>query len=238
MAEVLASQLDGPPVKRPIFSGNPRKHHARVPPLLVEPDSVFLNIPYDQRFSRLYRAYIVGLVELGLTPKATLGIPGGRNQLERIFDLIQTCRYSLHDLSRVELDRTPPPTPRFNMPLELGLAIAWEKLHAGRHTWFVYETVNRRAQKSISDLNGVDFNIHDGSPEGVMRELRNCFVRRKQSPDLPRMLHTYGKLNRLVPALLQQTGAKTLFEASIFDALITMSARLRGNEAAIGSAAG
>jgi hypothetical protein len=124
------------------------------------------------------------------------------------------------------------------MPLELGLAIAWEKLHAGRHTWFVYETVNRRAQKSISDLNGVDFNIHDGSPEGVMRELRNCFVRRKQSPDLPRMLRTYGKLNRLVPALLQQTGAKTLFEASIFDALITMSARLRDNEAVIGSATG
>ena len=71
-----------------------------------------------------------------------------------------------------------------------------------------------------------------------MRELRNCFVRRKQSPDLPRMLRTYQKLNRLVPALLQQTGAKTLYEASIFDALITMSARLRDNEAVIGSATG
>jgi hypothetical protein len=209
-----------------------------VPKPLVEPDSVFLNIPYDRRFGRLYRAYIVGLVELGLTPKATLGIPGGSNRLERIFDLIQTCRYSIHDLSRVELDRAPPPTPRFNMPLELGLAIAWEKLNPGVHTWFVCEKINRRSQKSISDLNGVDFHIHDGSPEGVMRELLNAFVRRKHSPDLPRMLRTFHRLNRLVPILMRQTGVKTLFEASIFDALITMSARLRDNDAGAGSAIG
>lgn len=140
-----------------------------------DPDSVFLNIPYDGRFSRLYLSYIAGLIELGLTPKATLGIPGGTARLDRIFELIKTCRYSVHDLSRVQLDSAPPPTPRFNMPFELGLAIGWAKLNTQRHTWFVYETQNRRAQKSISDLNGTDCNIHKGTPEGVMRELCNAF---------------------------------------------------------------
>jgi hypothetical protein len=43
----------------------------------VEPNSVFLNIPYDNQFQNLYLAYIVGLTELGLAPKATLAIPGG-----------------------------------------------------------------------------------------------------------------------------------------------------------------
>jgi hypothetical protein len=90
--------------------------------------SVFLNIPYDKPFEKLYLAYIVGLVELGLTPKVTLGIPGGAARIDRIFELLQSCRYSVHDLSRVELDRKPPQTPRFNMPSELGLAFAWSRL--------------------------------------------------------------------------------------------------------------
>lgn len=90
----------------------------------VELDSVFLNVPYDEKFKKTYLAYLSGLVSLGLNPKATLAIPGGVTRLDRIFDLIRSCRYSLHDLSRVELDRTHPPTPRFNMPMELGMAVA------------------------------------------------------------------------------------------------------------------
>lgn len=46
----------------------------------VLPNAVFLNIPYDDRFRRQYLAYIVGLSQLGLQPKATLGIPGGRRK--------------------------------------------------------------------------------------------------------------------------------------------------------------
>ncbi|MBT9329453.1 hypothetical protein [Paracidobacterium acidisoli] len=193
----------------------------------VEPDSVFLNIPYDRRFERLYLAYIVGLTELSLTPKATLAIPGGTARLDRIFELIQTCRYSIHDLSRVQLDRVPPPTPRFNMPFELGLALGWAKLNPGQHTWFVFETANRRAQKSISDLNGTDCNIHDGQVQGVMRELRNAFVRRRNQPDVPQMMENYEALRKLLPGLRRQTGAETLFEAGVFNDLITVAARLR-----------
>ena len=145
-----------------------------------EPKRVFLNIPYDAKFERLYLAYIVGVIELGLQPRATLAIPGGTARLDRIIDLIQSCSYSVHDLSRVQMDRNPPATPRFNMPFELGLAVSWAKRNPRRHTWLVFESENRRAQKSISDLNGTDLNIHDGTIEGVMRELCNAFVRTAQ----------------------------------------------------------
>ena len=77
--------------------------------LSVSQNAVFLNIPYDNRFRKLYLAYIVGLTHLGLEPRATLGIPGGNRRLDRILDLIKSCRYSIHDLSRVELDRAAPP---------------------------------------------------------------------------------------------------------------------------------
>jgi hypothetical protein len=91
----------------------------------VEPGACFLNIPYDKRFESLYLAYIVGLTAFGFLPRATLGVPRDTRRLERIFNLIQSCEYSVHDLSRIELDRHPPRAPRFNMPFELGLAVAW-----------------------------------------------------------------------------------------------------------------
>lgn len=125
---------------------------------------------------------------LGLEPRATLGIPGGERRLNRILALIQSCRYSIHYLSRVELDRNSPATPRFNMPLELGMSVTWQQLNPYRHTWFVLETRQRRLQKSMSDLDGTDPNIHGGTVEGVMRELCNAFVRRRgPRPTVPEM---------------------------------------------------
>jgi hypothetical protein len=47
--------------------------------------SVFLNIPYDEEFSSLYVAYIVGLIQLGLVltlpPKFRAGIAGSTGSL-------------------------------------------------------------------------------------------------------------------------------------------------------------
>jgi hypothetical protein len=192
----------------------------------VEQDSVFLNVPYDEAFKDMFLAYLCGLVALGLTPKATLAIPGGVARLDRIFELIQSCRYSIHDLSRVELDLTDPPTPRFNMPMELGMTVAWAKLHPTHHTWFIFESRVRRTQKSISDLSGTDCNIHGGTDEGVMRELCNAFVRRSDRATVPQMLALNEAVKSGLPALMRSTGAASLFEARIFDDILTLALEL------------
>src|SRR5579872_1711900 len=83
--------------------------------------TAFINVPYDNRFQNLYLAFIAGLTAFGLDPRATLEIPGGTRRLDRIFELITSCEYSFHDLSRVQLDSKRPRAPRFNMPFELGL---------------------------------------------------------------------------------------------------------------------
>jgi len=119
---------------------------------LAEKRSVFLNLPYDSGFRKLFLAYIGGTNAFGLIPRATLELPGGARRLDRISSLIQSCRYSIHDMSRVQLDRTPPQTPRFNMPLELGLTVGHNTGTDSRHTWFVFETRQWRLQKSLSDL--------------------------------------------------------------------------------------
>jgi hypothetical protein len=75
-------------------------------------NTAFINVPYDDRFRDLYLAFIAGLASFGLDPRATLEIPGGARRLDRILDLITSCQYSFHDLSRVQLDRKSPQTPR------------------------------------------------------------------------------------------------------------------------------
>lgn len=183
----------------------------------VTPNAVFLNIPYDEGFRSLYLAYIVGLVHLGLEPRATLGLPGGTGRLGKILSEIQGCRYSIHDLSRVGLDRTPPfTTPRFNMPFELGLAVAWEKLNPAKHTKFVFEAKAYRVQKSLSDLNEIDPLIHGGQVAGVMRELCNAFVRQRNQPTVPEMTETYKNVSRRLAKIMADAGAKSLFEARAF----------------------
>lgn len=183
----------------------------------VRPNDVFLNVPYDDRFRRQYLAYIVGLTLLGLNPRATLGIAESDRRLDRILALIQSCRYSVHDLSRVELDRHPPATPRFNMPFELGLTISWQRLYPSRHNWFVFESRVRRLQKSLSDLDGTDPNIHGGTVEGVMRELCNAFVRRSgPRPTVPEMMQIYRRVVGQLDSVLKNAGTQNLFEARVF----------------------
>ena len=187
-------------------------------------DSVFLNVPYDSQYSKLYLAQIAGLCAFGLEPRATLEVPGGERRLDRIFDLMTSCRYSLHDLSRVELDRAAPATPRFNMPFELGLLLGWRKSRPRRtHTWFVFESRLRRLQKSLSDLDGTDPLIHDGTVRGVFRELSNAFTKTRYNPTIGHMDQIYRHVQRASPAVLRLAGADSLFGARVFKDLVVLA---------------
>jgi hypothetical protein len=192
---------------------------------LIDSKAVFLNIPYDDEFKELYLAYIVGLYQLGLEPQIAAGIPGGERRLDRILALIQSCRYSIHDLSRVEVSATPPSTPRFNMPLELGLTITWAKLHPKRHTWFLWESTPRRIQKSMSDLDGTDAYIHSGTPQGTMSELRNAFLG-VRAPSVSKMLDAYRVAENNLEPILAKAGTRNLFAASVFKELCWLSSNL------------
>ena len=118
-------------------------------------DEVFLNIPYDKKFERLFLAYIAGISASGMVPRATLEITDSSRRLEKILKLTRSCDYSVHDLSRMQLDRAKPRVPRFNMPFELGLCVADANRQKGqRQNWFVFEAVANRVDKSLSDLRG------------------------------------------------------------------------------------
>ena len=182
--------------------------------------SVFLNIPYDDQFEELYLAYIVGLTQLGLKINATLAVPN-QGRLDRIIKLIEESNVSIHDPSRIEPSSG---IPRFNMPLELGLALYRSHTTNGRHRVFVFEEKPYRTLQSTSDINGMDPQIHNGRPKGVMVGLRNIFHQPERTTTVPEMLASYRAVKRKLPELRRNAGSKSLFEASVFHDLLVVAA--------------
>jgi len=197
-----------------------------MPPPQTDPNSVFLNIPYDEEFRSLYVAYIVGLYRLGYTPHLATEIPGGTRRLDRILALIQSCRYSIHDLSRVELTSAPLSTPRFNMPLELGMTIAWTHLNPDLHTWFVWEASRDRIERSASDLKGTDANIHQNTVQGVLSEIRSVFWH-KDAPSVQEMTKMHGFVESgLQSYILPRAGTNDAFAPGVFRELCWLTSSL------------
>jgi hypothetical protein len=89
-------------------------------------------------------------------------------RLQRILEGLQWCRYSIHDLTRYRGEGAEN-MGRFNMPLELGMAMALRGAEpaAEGHDWMVMVPEGHIYQQYISDLAGFDPSAHDGSPERV-----------------------------------------------------------------------
>jgi len=85
----------------------------------------------------------------------------------------------------------------------------------------------------MSDLDGTDPYIHDGTVHGVMREVGNAFVRPKQ-PTVPQMMKMYRDLRPSVPKVLRNAGTTSRFNARTFSDLCRAAAGLRSKYAGKG----
>lgn len=80
-------------------------------------DNVFVNCPFDDDYGETFRALIFGIRACGFLPRSARELDdGGQARIEKLYSLIEECRYGIHDLSRTELDPVNH-LPRFNMPL-------------------------------------------------------------------------------------------------------------------------
>jgi hypothetical protein len=91
-------------------------------------------------------------------------------RMARILRAIVESKYSIHDLSRCRGEGDAN-LARFNMPLELGIAMAHRHLSRraeGRHDWLVLVPLGHQYQAFISDIAGFDPRMHDGSVPGIV----------------------------------------------------------------------
>ena len=159
-------------------------------------DDVFINCPFDDQFAPIFRALIFAIIVCEFRPRSARELDdGGQTRIDKIYGLIEECRYGVHDLSRTEVDAVHN-LPRFNMPLELGLFLG-AKRYGGKHQKakrvLILDVEQYRYQRLISDLAGMDIHEHGGDPLRALREVRDWLanVSRRELPSADRVQRAY-----------------------------------------------
>lgn len=140
--------------------------------LAIDPaKAVFINCPFDADFEPTFDAILFSTVCCGLMPRSALesgsvAVP----RMERIVQAIFSSKYSIHDLSRCRGEGSEQ-LARFNMPLELGIAMArrfMPRRAAQQHDWLLLVPEGHAYLKFVSDLAGFDPLRYDGKTESVV----------------------------------------------------------------------
>jgi hypothetical protein len=118
------------------------------------------------------------------------------------------------------------------MPFELGLAYAIAQQRA--HNFFVLEERSHRLQASLSDFNGYDPHIHEGTQEGILRCILDCFGTEGQQPSFATLKTLTRKLSRVVADLERDQGVRHPFHPYIFRQVVNAAVRLARAEGVIG----
>lgn len=134
-----------------------------------DPSKVFINCPFDEDYAPTFDAIFFSTVCCGFIPCSAFESESvARLRIERIFEGLAGAKYSLHDLCRCHGEGADS-LARFNMPLELGIAMALNLQSAGEgHDWAVLVPEGHSHGRFISDLAGHDLLRYDGRPESAI----------------------------------------------------------------------
>ncbi len=185
---------------------------ARIHPQFAR--NVFINCPFDEAYLPLFNAIVFTVHDVGFRPRCSLEASNaGQSRLEKILTIISECKYSIHDLSRTELDAASK-LPRFNMPLELGLDLGCKRfgnVHQAEKVCLIFDIKQYRYQKFISDIAGQDISAHNGSAERVVTLVRNWLrlevdPRKTIIPGGATILRRYEHFQKGLPSLCHRLG--------------------------------
>ncbi len=170
--------------------------------------NVFINCPFDDSYEDIFRAIVFTVISSGFSVRvAKESDDAGETRIDKIYRLIGESRYSIHDISRTELDPINK-LPRFNMPLELGLFLGTKKFGGNEHAkkrCLIFDIEQYRYQKFVSDIAGQDINAHDGKPIIAVEITRNWLAtnsRRKNIIAPVTLTNSYQKFESAFPDLL------------------------------------
>lgn len=148
---------------------------------------VFINVPLDPAYRPTFEAIVFTILDCGFTARSALEVTDtSQVRIEKISNMIASCKLGLHDISRTELDEATD-LPRFNMPLELGLFLGAKRFGTGKQklkNCLVLDRERYRYQKFISDIAGQDIVAHGGEPSVAIRVVRDWLA--DAQPQKPR----------------------------------------------------
>ncbi len=167
---------------------------------------VFINCPFDPQFSAIFRALVFCLYACGFRPRSAFELEdSGQLRMDKLYGLIEQCRYGIHDLSRTELDPVHR-LPRFNMPLELGLFLGAKRYGNAAQKQkrvLIFDVEKHRYQKFISDLAGMDIREHGSDAAKALRQTRNWLanVSRRELPSAAKLDRLHRRFLADLPAI-------------------------------------
>lgn len=142
--------------------------------------NIFINCPFDEAFEPILQAIMFAAVYLEFFPRiATESNDGGENRLTKIRGLIESSKYSIHDLSRCQAKRKGEHF-RLNMPFELGIDFGCRQYFgSGRDAkrFLILEEKKYRYQAALSDIAGCDIQSYGSdeqlAPQNAVKHVRN-----------------------------------------------------------------
>lgn len=128
--------------------------------------SLFINCPYDKEYRPLFDAIVFASLCCGFEPRCAKDSGAiSLARIQRITTTLRSSKYSIHDLSRCQ-GAGAENLARFNMPLELGMAM--ELGFTAMHDWAVLVPRQHAYVNYMSDLGGHDLLSYDGTPAGLV----------------------------------------------------------------------
>lgn len=177
--------------------------------------NVFINCPFDDEYTPIFEAVVFTIHACGFRAMcARSRLNSGEVRLHKILEIISDCRFSIHDLSRTELDAASS-LPRFNMPLELGIDIGCRAYgdNQEQKSFLIFDRDRFRFQSYVSDIAGQDIVNHENDPEraiGRVRDWLRTETGRTNIPGAKAMQSRYAKFRSALPSMCER------FELDIF----------------------
>lgn len=172
---------------------------------------VFINCPFDDEFKPIFDAIVFSIHDLGFEARHALIKDGEEFRLPRIAAEIAGCKYSIHDLSRVEVSGKQK-LPRFNMPFEAGIAFAFNHFAGDLepHHLLLLDSKKYRYQATLSDAAGLDPAIYDAKPEKAIESVRKFLCEKSKNPRLPGGEYIHNRFGLFLARLPSQANLQNL----------------------------
>ena len=151
-------------------------------------DSVFLNVPFDKKYARLFDALVFAVHDCGFIARSALEVDdSGQARVAKILDIIEQSKFGIHDISRAGIDRQTG-LARFNMPLELGFFLGAKRYGSAQDRQkccLVLDRERYRYRNFCSDIAGQDIRAHDDQPREVIRAVRDWLSTHRTAVQMP-----------------------------------------------------
>ena len=147
-------------------------------------NNVFINCPFDDDYFPMLKPLLYTIKTIGFNPRISLERnDSGEIRLNKIKELIESSKYSIHDLSRAKAKKIGEYF-RQNMSFELGLDLGCRDYNSNDKfkgkRFLIFEEEKYSTQKSLSDLSFADCKCHKGEAEELVYETRNWFAENGQ----------------------------------------------------------